>query len=66
VITAEQVKEIVNASFDGVDKSTLGPMFRYPDPNDFTTKSVNQIAFGAFTIILTGMMRNSGGSNGDK
>ena len=58
-MTAEQVKEIVNAAFNGVDKSTLGPMFRYPDPQDIITKSVNQIAFGAFSIVLTGMMRNA-------
>ena len=56
-MTANQVKEIVNTAFDGVDKSNLGPIFRYPDQEDFTTKNLNQLAFGAFTIVLTGLMR---------
>mgnify|MGYP001600623685 CR=1 FL=1 len=57
MLKQEQVKDIVNAAFEGVNNSMVGPIFRYPDPNDFTYKQLNQVAYGVYAIVLTGMMR---------
>jgi hypothetical protein len=58
-MTAEQIKATVNAAFAGVDKSVVGPIFTYPE-NDILNRQMNQLAFGTFTIVLTGLMRNIG------
>jgi hypothetical protein len=60
-VDSSQIKQIVDAAYDGVDKSKVGPMFAYPDTTDISelvnNRQMNQIAFGTFTIVLTGMMR---------
>lgn len=62
---SNQIKQIVDAAYDGVDRSKIGPLFVYPDTKDISelvnNRQMNQLAFGAFTIVLTGMMRNAGG-----
>jgi hypothetical protein len=57
-MTPDEIKKLVNDAYEGVDRSHFGPIFQYPDSRDVTVKQVNQLAFGVFTIILTGMIRN--------
>lgn len=56
-MTPEQIRDLVNNVYEGVDRSHFGPIFQYPDVHDVTNKQVNQLAFGVFTIVLTGALR---------
>lgn len=56
-MTSDEIKKLVNDCYEGVDRSHFGPIFQYPDPHDVTNKQVNQLAFGVFTIVLTGALR---------
>jgi hypothetical protein len=53
-----EIKNAINEIKDGVDKSCFGPLFQYPDMGDITQRQINQVAFGVFTIILTGFVKN--------
>ena len=61
-MTPEEIKKLVNDAYEGVDRSHFGPIFQYPDPMNVTEKQCNQLAFGVFTIVLTGLIRNQQGS----
>ena len=56
-MTPSEITELVNAAYDGVDQSKFGPICQYPDPGDVMNKQINQVAFGVFTIVLTGMLK---------
>lgn len=49
---AKQIAKLINDVKDGVDKSTFGPMFVYPDPHDFRKRDVNQLAMIVFSSVL--------------
>ena len=49
---AKQIAKIINDVKDGVDKSTFGPMFQYPDPHNFSKRDVNQLAMIVFNSVL--------------
>ncbi len=57
-ISAEQLMHIIDVSKDAVDGSTFGPLFIYPDDQDFTKKQINQVAFGVFTIVLAAALKD--------
>lgn len=54
----EELKYLINSAFEAVDQSKFGPMIQYPDECDVTKKNFNQLAFGVFTIVLTGILKN--------
>ena len=56
-MTPSEITELVNAAYKGVDDSQFGPIVQFPDPNDVLNKQINQVAFGVFTIVLTGMLK---------
>jgi hypothetical protein len=56
-MTPDEIRTLVNDAYEGVDRSHFGPIFQYPDTMDVTQKQVNQLAFGVFTIVLTGLLR---------
>jgi hypothetical protein len=58
MLRSDEMREVVDDAFDAVDKSKFGPLVLYPDEYDFTKKQVNQLAFGVFTIVLTGMLES--------
>jgi hypothetical protein len=55
--TPEELARLINLAIDAVDRSSLGPLFVYPDPGNIMNKQVNQLAFGVFTIVLQGLLR---------
>lgn len=50
---AKQIAKLINEVKDGVDKSTFGPMFQYPDMKDITKRNVNQLAMMVFNSLLS-------------
>lgn len=55
---SEEVARIIDFAADAVDKSKFGPIFTYPDQNDFTRKQVNQLAFGIYMNVLTATLNH--------
>jgi len=56
-MTPDEIRNLVNDAYEGVDRSHFGPIFQYPDPNNVLNKQINQVAFGVFTIVLTWMLK---------
>jgi hypothetical protein len=56
-MSSDELKHIIESCKDAVDQSSFGPLFQFDD-TDFTKRQVNQLAFGVFTILLTGMIKN--------
>jgi len=57
-LDVEGLAKIIDMAEDAVAKSTFGPVFTYPDPNNVLDKKINQLSFGVFTIVLSGLMKD--------
>jgi hypothetical protein len=55
-VDAKKIADTINLVKDGVERSTFGPMFVYPNPNDFTKRDVNQLSMIVFNSILPVMI----------
>ncbi|MDD5355844.1 MAG: hypothetical protein PHY56_04870 [Candidatus Omnitrophica bacterium] len=55
---AEQIKQMIDDAYNAVDKSKFGPICRYPNASDITEKQISQLAFGIYSIVLTGLLKN--------
>jgi hypothetical protein len=56
-MSSDEMKQLIDSCKEAVDRSAFGPLFQIDD-TDFTKRQVNQLAFGVFTILLTGMIKN--------
>jgi hypothetical protein len=59
---AERLKTIINDCAEAANQSALGPLFIFPDKLDLSKRSVNQLAFAAFTVLLTGILKGEFGA----
>ena len=56
---AIQIAKEINTIKDGVDKSFVGPIFTFI-PDDVTKKTVDQMAWATFTILLQSYFKQEG------
>jgi hypothetical protein len=57
-INVDELAKIIDMAEDAVAKSVFGPVFTYPDQNNVLDKKINQLSFGVFTIVLSGLMKD--------
>ena len=56
-INNKELKGIINSVKDAVDNSDFGPMFIYPNAENFADKQVNQLAWTLYLHLITPLMR---------
>ena len=57
-VKIKELTDILNDVKTAVDNSAFGPLFMYPDPNDFLNKEVNNLAWSLYLHLITPIMKN--------